>query len=319
MMWHHQLMVGLALGASLSGQETVDFASQVLPIFQKHCFSCHSATHRDEGGRLREPRAGLRLDGQGWILRGSDYSEILEPGDVDDSLLYEMISLPADDEFRMPAKGDPLADTEIETIRRWIASGAAFGDWLGAEGGNPRSREVRIPARVLLLGDLAEGLRPASSAALVRAAGSKAQIAPVHADSPLLRVQFLAHQGTVGDQDVKALMPLREQIAELDLSRSKITDASISRIARMPRLTRLDLHATKIGDASLAGLAACQELRYLNLYGTRVSDTGLRMLTKLKKLQALYLWDSRATENGVAALAKALPRCKIHLARQLPK
>lgn len=309
----------LVLGASLASQAKVDFASEVLPIFEKRCFTCHSATYRDEGGRLREPRAGLRLDGRGWILRGSDYSEILDPGNVEDSLIYELISLPADDELRMPAKGDPLLDAEIETIRRWIAGGAGFGGWHGAAGGQSRDQEVVIPVRTLLFQSLAEGLRPAAKSVLDRAAGNKAQITPVLPGSPLLRVQFSSHQEAVGDQEVVALMPLRASIGELNLSRSKITAASLPRIGRMPRLIRLDLHQTAIGDASLAALVACQELRYLNLYGTRVGDAGLRMLGKLTNLQALYLWNSRVTEKGVAALELALPDCKIHFLRDLPK
>ncbi|MEO0416303.1 MAG: DUF1549 domain-containing protein, partial [Verrucomicrobiota bacterium] len=47
-------------------------------------------------------------------------------GKPDESLLIELVALPADDDDIMPPKGRTLHDHEIQTLRNWIAQGAEF-------------------------------------------------------------------------------------------------------------------------------------------------------------------------------------------------
>ena len=47
------------------------------------------------------------------------------------SPLYTRV-LPADDDDRMPPKGDPLTAKQQDLIRQWIGQGADFGSWRGA-------------------------------------------------------------------------------------------------------------------------------------------------------------------------------------------
>ncbi len=122
------LSVVLALGVSLlgdfsrcqAGEPTeVDFARQIRPILSNRCFVCHGP---DEGTR----EADLRLDLKEAVLadRGG-YSPIV-PGKPDESELLARISA-EDEDMRMPPSGkEPLAESEIALIRRWIEAGAAW-------------------------------------------------------------------------------------------------------------------------------------------------------------------------------------------------
>ena len=49
----------------------VDFEEEVWPILEERCVECHKAPF-EQNGRRKEPKAGLRLDGAGHIMAGSD-------------------------------------------------------------------------------------------------------------------------------------------------------------------------------------------------------------------------------------------------------
>ena len=102
----------------------VDFHSQIMPILQQRCNDCHKAPY-EENGRTKNPKAGLRFDSYEWLMKGSeDIGSIIEPGDADGSILFEVITLPPDDDMIMPPKGDPLTAAQIDLFRRWILEGA---------------------------------------------------------------------------------------------------------------------------------------------------------------------------------------------------
>jgi len=90
--------------------EPVSFASDVMPILERHCWECHSADNVE---------LGLRLDSYEGMMLGSDYGTVIEPGDPDGSLLVDMI-----ESGDMPEEGDPVSPEDLEIIKTWIAEGA---------------------------------------------------------------------------------------------------------------------------------------------------------------------------------------------------
>ena len=112
----------------------IDFEKQVLPILQDRCIECHKAPF-EQNGRVKKPKAGLRLDGPGHIIAGSDDGLVVVVDHPSQSSLYQRIILPSDDDDIMPPKGDPLNFQEKEIIRKWIAQGLDFGRWVGATDG----------------------------------------------------------------------------------------------------------------------------------------------------------------------------------------
>jgi hypothetical protein len=324
------LLLAVLTSVLASPQEAkVDFESRVLPILKDRCYSCHEAPKTAPDGRALKPKGGLRLDGKGWILRGSDEQIVLVPGDPQKSRLYTLTVLSADHEDRMPSKGDPLTKAQTETLRQWIAQGAAFGAWTGAPGGKaePVPAAPRTPpappapivsSRLTLLVTLAKGLAPAPSADLERARKAGASVEPVSPGSPLLAVSFISKEAATGDKELAELAPLVGHIAWLDLSRTKITDGGLKTLSGAARLVRLDLHGTALTDAGLGALKEAKELRYLNLYGTAVGDAGLAELEGMTLLEDLYLRDTKATEAGIAKLAEKLPLAEIHSGFQAP-
>ena len=93
----------------------VDFAEQILPIFQESCTSCHGDTNED-GFEIAE--AGLYLTSYKGVMAGSEFGSVVDPGDVE-SLLLLMV-----EDGDMPEGGDRLSDEKIELIKNWILEGA---------------------------------------------------------------------------------------------------------------------------------------------------------------------------------------------------
>jgi hypothetical protein len=75
-------------------------------------------------------------------------------------------------------------------------------------------------------------------------------------------------------------------VVELNLSRSKITDAGLLHLKGLPNLQTLSLPK-------------------------QITDAGLVHLRGLTNLQVLDVKNTQATDAGIAELQKALPNCKI--------
>ena len=99
-----------------SAQDSVSFASDILPIFQQRCAQCHGA--EDENGEIRT-EVSLNLLEYERVMAGSEFGTVIEAGDPDGSFLLDMIV--AGD---MPEEGDPVPEDEIAIIRAWIEAGA---------------------------------------------------------------------------------------------------------------------------------------------------------------------------------------------------
>ena len=117
-------LIGCALGpASINGSETdeITFARDVLPILSDKCFYCHGPddSHREADLRLDQSKEAYALkDGQAAVI----------PGNPEESLIIQRIrTQDPDDLMPPPDSKKALSEQEIETLEKWIASGADWG------------------------------------------------------------------------------------------------------------------------------------------------------------------------------------------------
>jgi WD40 repeat protein len=101
--------------ASADDEEPVSYYHQVRPIFQARCHGCHQPAKTSGEFVMTEfPR----------LLTGGESEEpAIVPGKPVESYLIEMVT-PEDDVASMPPEGEPLSETELSLIRRWIEEGA---------------------------------------------------------------------------------------------------------------------------------------------------------------------------------------------------
>lgn len=93
----------------------IDFNRDIRPILSNNCFFCHGP---DEKHR----EADLRLD-----TKAGAFASAIVPGKLKESALIERI-ISTDDDIKMPPadSGKSLKPEEIELIKRWVQSGAAW-------------------------------------------------------------------------------------------------------------------------------------------------------------------------------------------------
>ncbi|MFZ9661130.1 MAG: DUF1549 domain-containing protein, partial [Chitinophagaceae bacterium] len=100
-------------------EEKIDFNTEVKPILNKKCISCH-------GGVKREAEFSLLFKKDALSNTESGKPAII-PGDADHSEMILRIKS-KDPEKRMPYKKDPLNEQEINILENWIEQGAHWGD-----------------------------------------------------------------------------------------------------------------------------------------------------------------------------------------------
>lgn len=305
------------------------FEQDVLPILERRCMRCHKAAEADTSGRVQHPKGGLRLDGRAHFLRGGDGGAVLVPGSLADSEIYQRVILTPEDPDYMPSKGQGLTADEIETLRRWIESGAAFGTWKGAADALPEVVEapettagLPVPSRLEAYALLAGGLAQPPAAQLERLQKLGARVDPVlrRDDRRLLRVAFPSGASKVGREELAAVAAVRSHIVEIELARAEFDESTLcAELARMPRLVRVDLRETDVRGPGLARLAGLEHLDALNLFGCReLTDDAIPQLSQLTRLQRLHVWQSGLSEAGIERLRQALPAATVHGAPALP-
>lgn len=94
--------------------QTIDFQTQIQPVLNASCISCHQGAKA--GG-------GLSLDSAAAMARGGKSGAIVTAGDPMGSALYQRIAS-TDQSLRMPLGGAPLPADSIALIRAWIEQGA---------------------------------------------------------------------------------------------------------------------------------------------------------------------------------------------------
>jgi hypothetical protein len=102
-----------------SAPHAVDFNTQVKPILNKKCITCH-------GGVKREGDFSLLFRSEAMAKAKSGKFAIV-PGDAANSELIRRLHA-TDPEERMPYKKEPLTQKEIEILKQWIDQGAPWGD-----------------------------------------------------------------------------------------------------------------------------------------------------------------------------------------------
>ncbi|TKC08825.1 DUF1553 domain-containing protein [Pedobacter frigoris] len=114
------LCVVVALGSLLMPYDkSVDFNTEVKPIINKKCISCHGGVKKQGGFSLLFHEEALAATKSG--------KPAIIPGDPDGSEFIRRLTS-KDPEERMPYKHDALSDEEIDIFRRWVKQGAKWGD-----------------------------------------------------------------------------------------------------------------------------------------------------------------------------------------------
>jgi len=99
--------------------DRVDYSTQVKPIINKNCISCH--------GGVRAKGNFSLLFREEALAKTKDSNYAIIPGDPGNSEMIRRLTLD-DPEERMPYHHEPLTREEIDLLSRWIKQGAQWGE-----------------------------------------------------------------------------------------------------------------------------------------------------------------------------------------------
>ena len=281
------------------------FADVIRPVLDNACIACHGP---------EKSKAGLRLDTQPALLKGSEHGPVIVAGKAADSELIKRLLLPADHEDHMPPAGKPQpAADDIALLKWWVDAGAPDDKKIGELRVSPAIQQIldrRFGASPATAGKVAPAVQPKPLAAVLPLAEKTTDdlniaVSALSPSEPWLQCNASIAGTNFTDADLAALAPLAPNLRWLDLAGTGVTDAALAQVGAMPHLTRLHLQRTAITDAGIAHLAGLGELESLNLYGTAVTDAALETLKRLPKLRQLYLWQSKVTPEAAKAFAEA--------------
>lgn len=290
------------------------FLDVVHPLIQSKCQSCHN------GDKMK---GELLLTGYAEMLEGGENGPSVVPGDLENSLLYQRITLPPTHDDYMPAEGkEGFNDDQIALIQWWIENDAPPSMVLA--GMEMESNMVSKFERVLGISTADDRLpdkeiAAADSVALELAGKEGFVIKKIIAGSNFLELKLPYNGQNLLDMDIQSLVPLKDHIVWMDLSGGELKDLHLEIVGQFKNISRLNLANNQISDLGLAFLRGLDELSYLNLYGTSVSDGGVETLKALKKLRSVYLWQTQITDSGIASLQSERPDIAVTLGYLEPK
>lgn len=280
-------------------QEAQVYSGIIQPILKQRCVSCH-------GEKKKE--GGLALHDQVHLLKGGDNGTVLVLNDAEKSELYARLILPEGHEGRMPPKGrKPITAEQIKLIGWWVKEGADFG--------KKTSELVQTAEMKEILAKLEKGSEPTSPfeelpeanklptdfVQQLQAKGIK--VLPIDKNSEYVVINAINYP-EFKDQDLTDLLKIKDNIVQLKLGNTAITDQGLKIIPEFTNLMKLHLEHTQITDDGLTFLAGHQNLRYLNLFAVPVTDKGLEKLNNLPKLNQIYAYQTKVTEASVMNLKK---------------
>lgn len=113
------VMAAGILTIGCGNRKPVDYSTEVKPILNKHCISCHGGVKQNGGFSVlfREEALGNTKSGHPAII----------PGDAKRSEFIRRLHN-KDPKERMPFKSAPLNKEEIEILTRWVDEGAQWGE-----------------------------------------------------------------------------------------------------------------------------------------------------------------------------------------------
>lgn len=258
------------------------FRDMVQPIINAKCVSCHSQK-KAKGGLIMETEAGLLKGGKNGPLWAKDKPEL--------SLLLERIHLPEDNKKHMPLKGKPqLDEDEMAILYHWIKSGASFKTKLTDL--SPADTLYIIASEMFGQGgNETYSFAPASESDVEKLSNGNRVIHEIATGSPALSAVFYNKQNYTTDA-LKELLPLKEQLVDLNMANMPVKDADVALIKTFANLRHLNLNNTSITGNGIKELAGLKYLKDLSVTGTGIGLKDLSVLANTNSLKKIFAWNT---------------------------
>jgi uncharacterized membrane protein len=290
-------------------QDLLVFQDLIMPVLDDRCLSCHNE-YKTKGGLVMASYAGLEKGGK-------SEKPLLVAGHPEKSELFHRVTLPAEDEDRMPPpEKAPLEEDEIALIRWWLREGAAEEMVLGVE---PPDSIVALMERYLPKLYRSERLKMRQREELEALAAELSEVGeklglviePDPENPGFFGVSMQMPPAFVDNRAVAGLRPYASLFSKLSLPGAEITDDALYDISKMRNLKDLFLPKTCIKGEGLVYLKSLPQLETINLSNSFLTNDGILNLIQLPEIKTVYTFGVEADTVVLRALQKHLPEMEI--------
>lgn len=277
-----------------SWETAVLYTDVVAPILNNNCVSCHN---------VKKAKGELLLSTPEGIMGSGENSPVVIANHADQSDLFSRMKLPRNDDDHMPPDGKRQpSKAEINVIGLWIEKGLSFDKTMGELGMDKSHFKPFFPKTILNdYPDLEVPEAPKDSILKIKSSGI--HIDPISGSTHFLSVSCINFPSFT-DADFKHLLPIKNQIAVVDLEGTLITDAIFEKLTQLPNLTIIKIDNTTITGDQLGLLATLKYLRTINLSSTRFSVENLNKLAQFESLKKVFLYNTDVGKTGTETIAQ---------------
>ncbi|MFX0555637.1 c-type cytochrome domain-containing protein [Maribacter sp. CXY002] len=275
-------------------ENAVFYTDVVQPIINNSCVSCHNP---------KKAKGDLLLNTQEGILTSGENGPVVVANHPDDSDFFARMKLPKESDDHMPPKDkkQPSKD-EIKLVGIWIENGLSFDKTIGELGLDKSLFTSFFPKAIETDYPHAE-IAAALTDSIHKVKANGLHVEPISGATNFLKVSAL-NLPSFDDAYFESLMPIRQQIAVLDLGGTQITDTIFQNLSALPNLTILKLDHTTLTGEQIGLLKSLAHLRTLNLSHTNFKKENLKKLEQFQHLKKIYLFNPITGKTGTETIGK---------------
>ena len=277
----------------------------IQPIFDLKCIACHQETNKN---------GGLSLVNFESLMEGGSSGPVIQSGEVNQSLLFERITLSKSSTKYMPPTGWPLNYDEINLIAHWIATGA-----------KKEANLIDHPLtdmRLVSYVEEAYGIKNGFQSKIEKQNGPMwtEEVENILKKYPQYLQRIAVNTNWVSlkidsfySADIlEEFSNITTSIAWIDAGKSNITLEDFALLGALPNLVRLSLDFNKWDNQAVSQLVNYPSIEFLNLYANPVGEEGIiQLLNEKISLNKLIIGATQVEEGEKSGIIKNYPGVEI--------
>ena len=258
------------------------FTNLIQPLLDDKCVKCHND---------KKSKGGLKMHTIESLKQGGKSGNVLNFENPELSEILIRIHLPEQDKKHMPpSSGKQFSREEINVLSQWINQGSSFSQKLN---------EFNIDDNLVNYFFTTEkpfypkNNLPQPDGQIIKNIQSKnILILPINKGAIFFSISTINFPD-FNDKNLSFLEKIKDNIVNLDLSNSKVTDSIFSNLKSYSNLTVLKLSNTKITGNSINQLSLLPNLKRLYLVNTSFQEKFIGDLIQFKNLENVYLFQEK--------------------------
>ncbi|MRI00575.1 hypothetical protein GH721_08555 [Kriegella sp. EG-1] len=262
------------------------------PILNNKCVSCHNP---------KKAKGNLLLHAPEEILNGGENGVVISDKNAAESDLYIRMNLPMDNDDHMPPEGktQPTKE-EIKLVGAWIDAGNPFKGTIKDSGLAKELFTSFLPKKENNDYPNIE-IKPVEHDSIIAIEKTGIHIDQINKTSNFLSVSCI-NKPSFSDVDFEILLPIKSNIARLDLGSTKVSDNIFKKLATLPNLTILKLDNTSISGKNIEQLSVLNNLKSINLTATNFESEHISKFANFSSLQKIYLYKTKVLTTEIKTL-----------------